>query len=648
MSIFTFSKETCNSKISYDIKAKLLPAEKTVVGREKINWFNYSKNNLTSLYFHLYLNAFKSELTTFMIESGGRMGGKIKLKDKGYISIEKISIKGKDGKNVEFTRKFVSPDDGNPNDQTVLKLELKKPISPGEEIEIEIKFKSKLPPIIARNGYQENCFIVAQWYPKLGVLSTIEENGEKKVTWNCHQYHRNGEFFSDFANYKVSIEVPRNFKVAASGEKLDEKIEKGFKKVIFSEKCIHDFAWAASPDFIVGKFSFDPNREISPGEYEYFSNLLGMDKNELHLYPVKINIFLHPSHKDFMNSSLITLKNAIKYYGLLFGPYPYGTITMVDPPPGAFGASGMEYPTFFTAGTSILLKYPPLKYTHFETVITHEFGHNYWQGMVANNEGEEAWIDEGINSFCESTVLSLEYGNLKDPFGVLSFSSFLHHRFNFLKSLPLHAPIRTFSWNFPPGEYGTSSYDKPVLLLLTFKNIVGDKNFFRFLRSFFKKFRFSHPTSEDFVNFAINFFSEKPQLKKIVIKLLTQGIYTTKEVDFFVKEVKQNHNPKNLFSSKVVVEKNGDFEIPVEIEFIMENGSVKNIIWDGKKKYKIFYFKDRNFVKEVKIDPYLKIAIDKNFTNNFYKVKKKRKVSRWKNFFGVISDYIFSLFAELN
>lgn len=643
------SQNLCQSKSSYTIFAKLIPVKKIINGKETIVWKNYSQKPIKNLFFHLYLNAFKNELSTFMTESGGRMGGHIKLKDNGYINLKEISITDESGQIINFKKEFVSPDDGNKNDRTVMKLELKQDIKPDEKIKINIDFISKLPPIIARNGYSGNCFIVAQWFPKLGVLEVPPMRGVKEVKWNCHEYHRNGEFYANFSNYNVTIEVPKNYIVGASGQKIDEKINGNLKKLTFSGKCIHDFAWAANPDFYKGEFIFNPNKEISEKEYEFWSKFLGVPVEKLRLKPVKITILMDSSHRDFMDLSLRTLKSAIKYYGILFGPYPYKTITMVDPPPGAFGASGMEYPTFFTAGTSILLKYPPLKYTHFETVIIHEFGHNYWQGMVANNEGEEAWIDEGINSFCESTVLSIVLGKFKQPFSFLTFSSFLHHRFNFLNSLPLLSKVDTFSWKFPPGEYETNSYDKPVMFLLTLKNIVGEKNFFRFLRGAFEKFKFTHPSTEDFLNFANEYFSFDKNLQNEVKNFLYQSLYTTKSLDFLVKSIENSKLKNNWFSSKVILEKRGDFQIPVNVKFIMKDGNTKILKWNNVKKYKTFYFKNGEKVREVIIDPDLKIAIDRNFTNNFYSINPTKKgLNNWKNFWGVFTDFIFSLFAELN
>ncbi len=650
--IFTFivlANNLCEPKSSYKILAKLIPQKKIIDGKETILWKNYSPKPIKELYFHLYLNAFKNELSTFMTESGGRMGGKINLTDNGYISLKKIDIRSNSGEVIKFKKEFVSPDDGNKNDRTVMKLTLQREINPGEKIAIDIDFISKLPPIIARTGYSGNCFIVAQWFPKLGVLEVPPMRFVKEIKWNCHQYHRNGEFYANFSNYRVTIVVPKNYIVGASGKKIDEKIKNNLKEITFSENCIHDFAWAANPDFYKGEFTFNPEVEISKKEYTFWSKFLDISTKELKLKPVKITILMDPAHKDFMKLSLKTLKEAIKYYGLLFGPYPYETITMVDPPPGAFGASGMEYPTFFTAGTSTLLKYPPLKYTHFETVIVHEFGHNYWQGMVANNEGEEAWLDEGINSFCESTVLSLIFKKFNSPYSFLTFSSFLHHRFNFIRPLPLLSPVKNFSWNYPPGEYETNSYDKPVIFLLTLKNIIGAKKFFKFLRGFFEKYRFSHPSTEDFIFFSEEYFKDNKNLEELVREFLYQSLYTTRDVDFFVKSVENSHLKNNWFSSKVVVEKRGDFKIPVNIKFIMEDGSTKTLKWKNEKKYKTFYFKNNEKVKEVIIDPELKVAIDKNFTNNFYSIKKSSKnLCKWKNFWGVFTDYIFSLFAELN
>jgi len=222
--------------VSYKIKAKLLPEEKIVKGEEIIIWKNITSKPTSEIYFHLYLNAFRNELSTFMRESGI---GRFRRKDMewGYCEVREIKINGIDMKKKIH---YVQPDDRNIYDRTLANIPLDSPVNPGESISISLIFESKLPKVLARSGYSRDFFMVAQWFPKIAVL---REEG-----WNAHQYHRNSEFFSDFGKYEVEIRTPEKFKVVASGLKTNEWKEKGEIVRIFKEDKIHDFAWSASPN----------------------------------------------------------------------------------------------------------------------------------------------------------------------------------------------------------------------------------------------------------------------------------------------------------------------------------------------------------------------------------------------------------------
>ena len=203
--------------VQYDIQARLVPESKTIQGRETLIWRNDSDGPVAELRFHLYMNAFKNNRSTFMNESGGSSRGfRADKENWGYIDVPEIGIK--DGADLTPTMEYVQPDDGNADDQTVMRVTLPAPVKPGESITLIIAFTVKLPKVFARAGFAGDFFMAGQWFPKIGVLW--------KGEWNCHQYHAQSEFFADFGTYKVEITVPEKYVVGATGKRIGEREER--------------------------------------------------------------------------------------------------------------------------------------------------------------------------------------------------------------------------------------------------------------------------------------------------------------------------------------------------------------------------------------------------------------------------------------
>ncbi len=178
--------------VDYRIQVKLQPEKKTLAGRETVTWLNDSAVPVSELQFHLYLNAFKNNRSTFMKESGGtHRGFKVDEDDWGYITVKSLRVK--EGEDLTSRMEFIQPDDGNADDQTVMRIPLPAPVAPQEKVALEIEFEAKLPRVFARSGFFDDFYMVGQWFPKLGV----NQDG----VWNCHQYHNNSELFADYGVY---------------------------------------------------------------------------------------------------------------------------------------------------------------------------------------------------------------------------------------------------------------------------------------------------------------------------------------------------------------------------------------------------------------------------------------------------------------
>ncbi|HLL96887.1 MAG TPA: hypothetical protein VK404_18075, partial [Spirosoma sp.] len=197
---------------NYQIDVTLDADTKKLTGRETLTWRNASTDVIQELQFHLYLNAFRNDKSTFMRESGGQLRGDQidRTGDEGtYGSIDITSMNVRGGPSLTY--QFFQPDDNNRDDRTVIRVPLSKPLGPGETIVLDIRFRAKLPKIFARTGFSRDYFLVGQWFPKIGVYESAGTRYAKQGQWNCHQFHAHSEFYADYGVYDVNITTPKAY-----------------------------------------------------------------------------------------------------------------------------------------------------------------------------------------------------------------------------------------------------------------------------------------------------------------------------------------------------------------------------------------------------------------------------------------------------
>ncbi len=579
---------------NYTIHAAYDDATHKVSADETITWHNTTKASANDLYFHLYLNAFANSESSFLREMGSERKDFVERHAEpwGYVDVAKVRVRG-----VDLTSQltFVQPDDDNVDDHTVARLPLPWPISPGEEATIEVEFVSKLPPVAARAGYAGPFAMVAQWFPKLGVF----EGGR----WNCHQYHLTTEFFADFGVYDVTLTLPHDDVVGATGV-LTETHENGdgSKTLRFVAEDVHDFAWAADARFQVVE------REIEG---------------------VEVRLLLQPLHRGQAERHLAALASALGRYRKWFGPYPYRQLTVIDPGPRAGGAGGMEYPMLITVGTTWWM---PKGLRIPELTAIHEFGHQYWYGIVANNEFEEAWLDEGINSFVESSIVEAEMGStVLDLFGLRS-GLLPIMRASYLRSTQ-QDPVARSGWKYLDRDsYAAISYSKTALALETLDRYLGENAVKKALATYFERWQYRHPHGSDF--FAALKDSSGQDLDWYIdqtfrgTEVLDYAVtkVTSEETSSFtgypftgqrVGELAQTTTPESVqFRSEVVVERLGGIEMPVEVQVVFDDGSSVMEKWDGRERWKRFEYTGPQRVEWALVDPNQRLVLDVNFLNN--------------------------------
>jgi hypothetical protein len=487
--------------VEYTIQATLDAAAHTVEGQERLVWRNPSADPVGELQFHLYLNAFKNNRSTFIRESGGQLRGdelRTKPEDWGWIDIS--SFKTGAGVDLKPSMRFIQPDGNDVSDQTVLAVTLPAPVPPHGEITLAIAFRSKLPRVFARTGFVRDFHLVGQWFPKIGVYEPSGMRGRAAGGWNCHAFHANSEFYADYGRYDVTLTVPAAFVVGATGKRVSENKRGDRTTYRYVADNVHDFAWTADPRFALHEFAFDPRNDVPAGWTALAARQLGLTPDAIALKPVSIRLLLQPGHERARDRYIQSTRAALSFYGLWFGAYPYETLTVVDPPEDGLGAGGMEYPTFITGEAySWILRWPFARVRFVEDVNIHEFGHQYWYGMVGSNEFEESWLDEGLNTDSEYRAMELAYGPrvVELPGGIgADLYSIAHGAYASLANLD---PIRRHAWGFASGaSYGINSYMKVGLFMAQLRNDLGVKTIARAQRAYFQQWSFRHPSTSDF------------------------------------------------------------------------------------------------------------------------------------------------------
>ncbi len=593
--------------VHYEIDAKYDASKHTVDATEVLTYHNLTGQALDHFPFHLYQNAFQPK-ATWVREAklqGSRDIGYDKWEEKEYGSEDIKSLEVVGQGDLTGSLQFIAPDDGNKDDKTVVDVHIPKPIAPGAYVQFKIAFQTKFPETQARSGWKRDFVLGGQWFPKVGVWW----NG----SWNCHQYHATTEFFGDFGVYDVKLTVPQFEIVGASGVLVDEKNNTdNTKTVTYHGDDIHDFAWTVSPRYQVRESVY-----------------------QAQMGPIKLRFLMQPAHWGQAERHDKITRETLDHFEKWYGPYPYKTLTVVDPEPDS-AAGGMEYPTFITGDSSWFM--PDGLYLP-ELVVEHEFGHQYWYGMVATNEFEDAWMDEGINSYTEVKVLDSILGQNTSILSLAgaTVGERASQRLSYLSAAD-RDPIAQKAYDYYSfGSYGGITYGKTASVLLTLESIIGEDTMDKAMRAYFMKYRFTHPTKEDFLK-TIEQVSGKD-----LRWYFNQAIYGSQVMDFEVmkvdsfpvnwyeekkdksKDVKKGAKDDTVYQSYVTLHRKEDFVMPVVVEIKFDNGETIRERWDGQSRWTRFSYQKKAKVVSAEIDPDHTVQIDRNNFNNSFIVEAKTK-----------------------
>lgn len=580
--------------VAYTIDARLNPANKTLDATETLTYRNLTGQPQQTFPFHLYLNAFQPQ-STFMTEvrRGGTRGTGPESgwdpKHYGAIEIRSFTVDGMGDLTKQL--QFAQPDDHNPNDHTVTQVTLPKPVAPNASVTFRIAFHDQLPEVVERTGYKRDFFMVGQWFPKVGVWW--------HGAWNCHQFHATSEFFADFGTFDVKITVPRNYLTGAAGDLVSQEDNAdGSKTLRYQSEDVHDFSWTASPEFTDVEDAWDGDAGT-----------------------VKIHLLMSPGHVKYARRYIDCVKGTLAMFQRWYGVYPYDRITVVDPPEGGNDAGGMEYPTLITGDSSWFI---PQGLQAIGLVTEHEFGHQYWYGMVATNEFEEAWLDEGINSYTEANVMDALYGKRVSVLNIwgATMSDADTQRLTYL-SVADTDPLTHFAYQFmSSGSYAGITYGKTATVLLTLEGIIGQDTMRNAMHTYFERYKFTHPTGTDFLKTIedvsgqdLSWYFNQAVSGTNVLDYEVSSIRSDR-ADWYVKNPPPEKKGQTLYRDTVVVHRKGDFIFPAVTEIRFDNGESVREKWDGRERWVRYEYMKKAKIVSAEVDPDHTVRLDKDFFNN--------------------------------
>lgn len=470
--IFLSTESNEHKNVVYNIDA--IVSENKLCAEMTIEYTNNENFNIKTLYFSLYPNAFKSEdnleniVVSDLIFQAYPDGF-----DSGYIDIKEVML---DNKNAEY---FFE------NAEQILAIKTQE-IKPKETLKIKISFEEKLPFSPMRFGYGNNTYNFGNWYPVLCPFV----NGE---AYKCI-YTSNGDpFFSEVADYNVTLTIPSEYKVSSSGKIIKQDILNPIDtKWTISGKNIRDFAFIISNNFKVQSTQID---DIIIYSYYLSDDLFG----------------------EF---SLEVAKDAVQFFNEKFGKYPYESLSIAE---SDFCIGGMEYPNVVFINTEL---YNESAKDALEEVIVHEIAHQWFYGTVGNNQIDEPWLDEGLTQYSVALYFENKYGNER-------YKSFLNEGeiyskvvFDILneKNISFNKKINKKSYEFEHWLlYDAITYDVTALMLDELRNKIGDSDFFAGLKYYYENNKFIISTEEIFIRDMSK--STKKNIEQIVRPWLSGKIY---------------------------------------------------------------------------------------------------------------------------
>ena len=506
-------------KVEYKIIIDFDHKNHQFLGKQNLKYFNNSKDTINKVYFHLYFNAFQpgsmmDVRSRSLPDPDRRVMDRISKLNKNEIGFHEIKQIEQDGKSLKHHTQG-----------TVLEVELAYPLMPNESTNFYLEYFSQVPVQIRRSGRNNKegiDYSMAQWFPK---IAEYDENG-----WHANPYIAR-EFYAPWGDFDVSISINKDYIVAATGILESKKKEKDKNIWNFKAKDVHDFVWAADPDYV--------------------HDILKVDSEdlELHFYYQKTNDEMVSNWKRLQDDTA----DAFRYINKKFGKYPYTKYSVIQG-----GDGGMEYPmaTLITGERS----YPSLL-----SVTIHELIHSWYQMLLGTNESYLAWMDEGFTSFAQNITFNDEFNEIYNLNSINPLERSYNRYYSFIKS-GLEEPLSTHSDHFSTNQaYGVGSYTKGAIFLMQLGYIIGEDKLFKGLRRYYNEWKFKHPDEYDF----LRIMEKEGGLE--LDWYIDYWIKTTHQIDYSLELNKKDQNKISVSINRI-----GKMPMPIEVEVLYEDFSSEN------------------------------------------------------------------------
>ena len=522
--------------VSYRITADLDAAKHAVTASEQMTWRNRSDREVSRVYFHLYLNGFKNNGSTWFTErkvltahGSSRGAASLEKGQWGWIDLKQV----KQGSDV-LKWHYVQPDNGPSTDESVVAIDLATPVLAGGTLALNIDFLSQLPRVVERTGWWGDFNLVGQWFPKIGVLELAGERGATAPRWNVHEFHFNSEFYADFGSYDVHMTVPSDYTVGAVGKLQEPPTQAAGKTTYhFAQGDVHDFAWVAAKGY-----------KTMDGTYHGVGSPT-----------VAVRVIYPPEYAGTAAPTLKSTIDSLGYFSKTLGAYPYQTVTAVVPPYNADEAGGMEYPTFFTSEGYTEVVPGTLNEYMSDFVNIHEFGHGYFYGLLASNEFEEPMLDEGMNEYWDDRMMRERNENivLASPWmkrlGITpAMSGFMIDRVGAGLKNPAD-PLSENSWDRLSSSSYFTVYSRTATAMHDLEERLGKSTLERAMHLYYQRWRYRHPSSADLRAALIDGSGDA----KDVNAIFDQYVYGTQHIDDSVTDI----DTQEVLPNAGVITKNG-------------------------------------------------------------------------------------------
>lgn len=563
-------------EVSYDINVALDETSAVLQGTQAMRYTNRSPDTLRTISFHLHLNAFRPGSRWSDADSAENRRRFNDLKDPDY-AFNHVSNVRVMGQPVQAIWPFAP-------DSTIVRFQLPRPLLPGASMEVSMEWDARLSTVPRRQGRRARHFDFAHSYPKVVVYD--------KLGWQEKPLYPAGEFYGEFATYRVALDIPRDQVIGATGVPVcgdpgwagasgqpgrvvelgrqvygsrpgacrAREAKQGRKVVEWYAEKVHHFA-----------FSMNPEYRYEGGRY----------KNTL------IHVLYRPGGADTTWGKGIAVERtavALRWLDEIFGEFGWPQITNVH----RIDGGGTEFPMMMHNSSAS------------QGLIVHELGHNYTMGLLANNEWREGWLDEGFTSFQSGWFFELAtkqsgYPGLEE--GILGLD--LDH---------YSEPVSLLSDKYRDfNTYGTMIYSRGQLFLEQLRSAVGDETMRKILRTFYDRWKYKHVDEAAFREVA------EEVSKQDLSHLFAQFLHGTTLYDYAVGSVKRAQDDSGWVTRVEVRRKEGGI-YPVDVA-VLAQGDTTVVRADGLAEKDYVLVRTRTKPKEVRLDPAVR-SHDWNMLNN--------------------------------